>query len=89
MRFVWDEAKARRNEARHGVAFVEATAAVLDPIALVDPDSEHADRLVVIGMSSAARVLFVVVAEVQGDVIRIISARKASPTQRKRYAQNR
>jgi uncharacterized DUF497 family protein len=45
----------------------------------------HPGRFVLIGMSRTLRVLFVVAAETTGDRIRIISARKASPSQRKFY----
>jgi uncharacterized DUF497 family protein len=47
-------------------------------------DTEHPGRFVLIGMSRALRVLFVVSAEA-GERVRLISARKASPTQRKMY----
>jgi uncharacterized DUF497 family protein len=64
-------------------------AAVLDDNARIEADAKHSERLVVIGMSEEARLLFVVCAELHDDVVRIIAARRASPSQRKRYAQAR
>jgi uncharacterized DUF497 family protein len=84
--FEWDETKAATNERKHGVTFEEAATAVVDPRALEAPEHEHADRFVSIGMSAFLRVLFVVHAEVvPSGRIRIISARKASPAQRRLY----
>jgi uncharacterized DUF497 family protein len=54
---------------------------------LVQRDALHEDRLLILGLSSRARVLFVVYVEIEAaDVIRIISARKATPHERKAYA---
>lgn len=84
--FEWDEAKAEANERKHGVTFEEATTAIVDPRALEAPDFDHADRFVTIGMSAFLRVLFVVQIEVaRSGRIRVISARKASPAQRRLY----
>lgn len=82
--FEWDEAKARANLRKHGVAFVEAVTVFLDPRAIDAPDLQDADRFVVIGRSASTRVLFVVYAE-RRDRVRLISARKASPSQRRIY----
>ena len=82
--FEWDEAKARANLRRHGVSFSEAATCFLDAEAFTAPDKDYPDRFVLIGLSRQLRVLFVVSAEA-GDRIRIISARKASPAQRKVY----
>lgn len=86
--FEWNDAKAAANAARHGVAFVEATAVFDDPYAIEADDLNHPGRLILLGVSSASRVLFVVHCY-RGERIRIISARKASPSQRKRYEQAR
>jgi uncharacterized protein len=82
--FEWDEAKARANERKHGVSFHEAVTCFLDEHAFTAPDKEYPERFVLIGRSSALRILFVVSAEA-GERIRIVSARKASPLQRKVY----
>jgi uncharacterized DUF497 family protein len=58
--------------------------AFLDDRAFIAPDKENPERFVLIGMSLNLRVLFVVSAEA-GERIRLISARKASPAQRKVY----
>jgi uncharacterized DUF497 family protein len=81
MRFEWDPAKNKANHRRHRVWFEEARTAFFDDEALVfdDPDhSEAEERFLLLGLSSALRVLVVVhCLRKQGDVIRIISARKA------------
>jgi len=82
--FEWDEAKARANLRKHGVSFSEAATCFLDPEAFTAPDKDYPNRFVLIGLSRQLRVLFVVSAE-SGDRIRIITARKASPAQRKVY----
>jgi uncharacterized DUF497 family protein len=82
--FEWDEAKARANIRKHGVSFSEAATCFLDPEAFSAPDKDSPDRFILIGLSRQLRVLFVVSAEA-GERIRIISARKASPVQRKLY----
>lgn len=86
MKVTWDPDKARTNLAKHGVSFEEAATALVDPFALEVPDRVDADRTIVIGMSARIRVLFVVTLVLEAeDVVRIISARKASPFQRKKY----
>lgn len=82
--FEWDEAKAQANLRKHGVSFSEAATCFLDPEAFTAPDRDYPDRFILIGLSRQLRVLFVVSAEA-GERIRIISARKASPRQRKVY----
>lgn len=87
MRFEWDDAKAIDNLDKHGVTFGEATEVFYDPNALEGSDPEHSaeeDRFVIIGYS-ARRLLFVVFAQRQGDMIRIISARPPTPTERELY----
>ncbi len=82
--FEWDEAKARSNERKHRVSFAEAVTCFLDEQAFTAPDKDYPERFVLIGLSRRLRVLFVISTEV-GDRIRIVSARKASPLQRKVY----
>ncbi len=82
----WDDAKAASNLSKHGVSFEMARAACLDPFALElnDPDSYPGeDRFICLG-SVASRVLFVAYA-LRGDRIRIISARRATRYERRRY----
>lgn len=82
--FEWDDAKARANLAKHGVSFLEALTVFSDPNAIDAPDRFIPGRFVIIGCSTRQRVLFVVHAEM-GARIRIISARKASVAQRRKY----
>lgn len=82
--FEWDNAKAAANVRKHGVTFEEASTVYEDPDALDAPDLEDPTRFMILGRSYQARVLFVIHAE-RRERIRIISARKASPAQRKKY----
>ena len=87
MRFEWDDAKAQTNLVKHGVSFGEATEVFYDSNLFEGQDTEHSgdeSRFFIIGYS-IKRLLFVVFAEQHNDVIRIISARKPTPTERKLY----
>jgi uncharacterized protein len=60
----------------------------LDELALPLQEPAHADRLVLIGESSLGRVLLVVFAERRGGaIIRIVSARRATPRERRAHAE--
>ena len=87
MTFEWDPAKARRNRRKHRVLFEEAATVFGDPLALTYPDPDHSaleQRFITIGMSSTKKIL--IVAHVDRDEnVRIISARKATPLERKQY----
>ena len=85
MKFEWDSWKAESNLEKHGVRFAEAVSVLEDDMAMTVPD-EHADepRLATIGMDAQARIL-VVVYTWREDVIRIISARKATGRERCQY----
>lgn len=86
MAFTWDPRKAAANLRKHFVSFEEASSVFDDVHALIQPDANHVDRLLVLGESARARVLFVVYVELEaGDLLRIISARKATPHERKAY----
>jgi uncharacterized DUF497 family protein len=84
--FEWDDAKATRNWRDHGITFEMAREVFRDAFALewID-DSQDAQetRYVIIGLVES-RLLFVAYT-MRGDVIRIISARKAEPFERRRY----
>jgi uncharacterized DUF497 family protein len=89
LRFEWDPAKDQANRRKHKVSFQEAESVFADDHArfLDDPDrSEAEDRFVLLGLSSRFRVL-VVVHTYRGneDVIRIISARRATKAERAYY----
>lgn len=85
--FEWDDAKAAANAKKHGITFEEASTVFDDADALDAPDLLDPMRSVLIGRSHESRVLFVVNIE-RGDRIRIISARRASPAQRKKYEED-
>src|SRR5712664_3129103 len=87
-RFVWQEAKAELNVNKHGVAFEEAVTVFDDPLfVLQDASRNEEGRDAAIGFSSAGRLLTVVHIEVEGDYIRIISARRASASEEAFYDQ--
>ncbi len=70
---------------KHYIAFEEAITVFLDPLALVVTDGLHNDRAILIGESVKRRVLLVVFIEIDGQEIRIISARRATAHERKQY----
>ena len=79
---------SKQNHKKHRVTFEEAMSCFYDPMHILidDPDSAtDEDRLILIGASSKSRVLVIVHLDVAGDKIRIISARKATKTERKQY----
>jgi len=83
--YCWDSSKAVTNLKKHGVSFEEAVTVFRDPNHIVYGDQVHHERFVTIGYSRSERVLFVVACEAAGDLIRIISARKASAGQARQY----
>ena len=89
LRFEWDPKKAASNEKKHGVSFEEARTVFFDENAKLidDPDhSEDEERFVLLGISSTLRVMVVCHCfREQGNLIRIISARKASTHESKQY----
>jgi uncharacterized DUF497 family protein len=90
LRFEWDPRKSRANRLKHGVTFEEAETVFLDDRALLIDDPDHSDsedRFVLLGLSAALRALVVCHCYRHGgDVIRIISARKADPSERALYS---
>ncbi|MBM3219947.1 MAG: BrnT family toxin [Candidatus Rokubacteria bacterium] len=85
--FEWDPAKAATNRRKHGVTFDEASTVFGDPLALMiaDPDhSEQEDRYVLVGASVRERVLVVAFVE-RPPWTRLISARPATRSERRRY----
>lgn len=84
-RFEWDDDKARINLRKHGVYFDDACLAVDDPNALVEADDDPSeDRWQTIGLTTD-QILFVIWTERHGNIIRIISARKADRQEENRY----
>ncbi len=88
MDYEWDEVKAFVNFRKHGVDFADAVGVFDDPHALSMPDpSLHEQRFVATGTDFPGRVL-VVVYTFRGERIRIISARRATPSERRVYKQD-
>jgi hypothetical protein len=89
MRPEWGPAEASANSRKHQVSFEEAQTVFYDDFAVQLFDDEHAteeERFIMLGMSSGARLLVVVHAERAGDeVVRIISARKATRNEAEFY----
>lgn len=87
LRFEWDDHKATANLKKHGISFDEAKSAFYDERAKLidDPDhSEDEDRFILLGLSHSLRVVVVCHCyRGNGDVIRIISARKATTRESK------
>jgi hypothetical protein len=86
-RFEWDDRKAAANLLKHKVSFLEAATVFEDPYVLVEPDPAHSageSRELAIGFSMKKRVLLVVYVEPE-EHIRLISARRATPEERRKY----
>jgi uncharacterized DUF497 family protein len=84
-RFAWDERKAEVNRRKHGVTFDEASTVFADPLGLHVVDAVYPARAVLIGMSRARNVILVVHEEESDTTIRIISARRPTTHERRRY----
>lgn len=89
IRFEWDPRKASANALKHGVSFEEARSVFADERAKLIDDPAHSedeDRFVLLGLSGSLRVPIVCHCyREEGNVIRIISARKATPLESKFY----
>jgi uncharacterized DUF497 family protein len=90
--FEWDEKKARANLEKHRIGFEEARTIFADPFLVTfvyEFHSSKEERFISIGLSERNRVLLAVHTEREEQnetiVIRIISCRKATQTERKRY----
>lgn len=87
MEFEWDPEKAKTNLRKHRVSFEEAAMVFSDTLSFTYDDEAHSQaerRYATLGMSNRRRVL-VVAHTMRGEQIRIISAREATPTERKWY----
>jgi len=89
IRFEWDPRKASANEKKHGISFAEARTVFFDENAKLIDDPDHSsdeERFVLLGLSSSLKVVLVCHCyREQGNVIWIISARKASTHESKQY----
>jgi hypothetical protein len=87
LRFEWNRRKAESNLAKHGVSFEEAGTVFGDPLAQIIDDPRHStgeQRSILLGQSDRSRLLVVLFTERRG-AIRLISARKATPRERRRH----
>ncbi len=86
--FEWDKVKAESNEKKHGVSFSEASTIFGDPLEMTieDPKNSLGEyRFLSIGRSNAGNLLVVSYTEIEQNLIRIISARKATKKKLKNY----
>ena len=87
MNFTWDPRKDAANRRKHAVGFREAATVLRDPLSTTYPDPVHSrdeQRYVTIGRSEHGRTLVVAHTD-RADAIRIISARPATPRERRFY----
>jgi uncharacterized protein len=87
MRFDWDENKAASNLSKHGVSFDEVKTVFDDPLYVDFYDPAHSDdedRYLIVGESNQGRLLIVSYTE-RGNLIRLISAREVTRTEREVY----
>jgi len=89
VKFEWDKSKASSNKRKHGVSFEEAQSVFYDDFAIQffdDENSNEEDRFLILGHSNQSRILLICHCEKDaGNLIRIISARKATAKERKLY----
>lgn len=89
IKFEWDNNKAQTNIEKHGITFQEASTVFLDENAILFDDPEHSmeeERFLLLGMSNHAKMLIVCHCyRCADDIIRIISARKATRTETQQY----
>ena len=90
LKFEWDATKAHENIRKHGISFREAESAFEDAHAMMLPDPDHSlaeDRFILLGMGSSLGLLTIAFTFRNGsEVIRIISARRATRYERAQYA---
>jgi uncharacterized protein len=92
LRFIWDTRKAKSNKIKHRVTFTEAETVFYDDNAIEFSDLNHSqaeERLIMLGMSAALRVLVVSYCYRENEsAIRIISARKATKKETRYYGEH-
>jgi hypothetical protein len=87
VRFRWSPEKAAANLRKHGVGFSEAKTAFGDPFSVAVPDPGHSigeERWILVGRSENDRLLAVADVD-RRDEIRVVSARKATRSERQKY----
>ena len=87
MEFEWDPVKAQNNLTKHGVSFDEAATVFGDPLAVTIDDPDHSQdeqRFLTTGLSKRQRLVILAHAD-RGGRVRMITAREATPAERKQY----
>ncbi|SLM28801.1 conserved hypothetical protein [Desulfamplus magnetovallimortis] len=87
LKFEWDPNKACSNHGKHGITFDDAKTVFNDPFFITFLDIEHSqdeERYITLGMSTDQRLLMIAHTE-REEIIRIISARKATKNERRVY----
>jgi len=85
MGYQWDAAKARANLRKHGIEFADAVGALEEPLAITLDDPHPSEqRFVNLGQDYLGRII-VVNWTLRGEDVRLISARPATRTERRRY----
>lgn len=88
--FEWDSEKAAKNLRKHDISFELACEVFSDPFLLfTDASVPEEARGVVIGYTATSQLLFVVHVEATSDRLRLISARRATPHERRQYEEDR
>ncbi len=88
--FEWDRHKTKANFKKHRISFDEATTIFADPLLVTFPDPLHShaeERYLSIGVSRTGRVLIVAHVD-RHNKIRLVSCRKATASERRRYEEN-
>jgi uncharacterized DUF497 family protein len=87
--FTWDARKSKSNLRKHGISFEEAKTVFADEFARLIPDPDHSqdeERFLLLGLSHSVRLLIICHCyREEGDIIHIISARKAEKNESKQY----
>ncbi len=89
MEFEWNKDKAKANLKKHDISFEEAKTVFEDSLFLMFADFEHSFeeyRFIILGESEKGRLLVISFTE-RGNLTRLISARKATPSERRDYEQ--
>jgi uncharacterized DUF497 family protein len=91
--FEWDPLKAESNRLKHGIDFETAITIFDDRFALIQPDEKHSDsteiREIIIGEADPGVLVVIFTIRTHTSLYRVISARKASRRERKRYEKNK
>ena len=92
MKIIWDENKNKENILKHKVSFEEAETVFCDPNGKLINDPDHSneeDRFIILGLSKILNLLVVCHCYREDDeIIRIITARKATKNERNKYGGN-